>query len=177
MKRRLIPLTLLVVLMFTGCYLPLSGRVIDARTNEPVESAFVLALWTTKHNTIHKIAETTTDIKGEFSLPGAYNPFVHKPRLVIYKQGYIGWRNDSVYTAAKKEDGMIENRTIVRNDYDVWQHDYVYALERFEEGYARLAHFSFLGRGVLGALEKSGTSKFKEAISSELNASARNGNN
>lgn len=177
MKHKLLFAALLTI-MITGCYLPLGGRVIDAETNEPIEGAFVLALWTKTHGSgpagsaVHKIAETETGKQGEFTLPGAYSPFVQKPRLVIYKQGYIGWRNDLIYTAAKKEDGSIVNRTIARTDYDVWQDDHVYPLKRFEEGYPRLSHFSFLGRGVLGALEKRETSKFKDAITSELKAAA-----
>ena len=161
----------------SGCYLPLGGRVIDAETQQPIEGAVVLVQWTTTHgfgftySTAYKIAETETNEKGEFTLPGAYNPFVDNPELVIYKQGYVGWRNDSVYIAKQNEKGKIESRAARRTDYDVWVHGYVYKLERFKEGYSRSIHYLFLSGGLIGS-DVGTTPKFSAGATYERHAAA-----
>jgi len=100
MKLRFSALLLATLLLLNGCYLPISGRVIDAETRQPIEGAAVFVEWMEEHgfgltyHTVYKVAETETSNKGEFSLPGAYSPFVDPPRMVIYKNGYIVWNNE-----------------------------------------------------------------------------------
>ena len=86
---------ILAILSFTsGCYLGITGTVIDAETQLPIQGAVVLAQWTDSHgigltyHTVHKIEETETNKDGKFSLSGVYSPFVDTPVLVIYKNGY-----------------------------------------------------------------------------------------
>jgi len=146
MRLKLFALMLLTICTFTGCYMPLTGRVIDAETQQPIDGAVVLVEWNEAHglgltyHTVYKIAETETDKKGRFSLPGAYSPFIDQPYLVIYKQGYVAWRNDNVFPGYEK-----------RKDYDVWQHGYVYKLERFKDGYSRDKHSMFMDTGIIGS--------------------------
>lgn len=153
----------MMFLILSGCYLPLSGKVIDAETQQPIEGAVVLVEWSEigglpglASHSVYKIAETETDSKGKFSLPGAYSIFVDKPSLVIYKQGYVAWRNMTVFPSG-----------VLRKDYDVWQHGHRYKLERFKESYSRLQHFYFMQGGIMGSNGKR-TPKFENSVSIEL---------
>jgi len=132
------------VLQLTGCYLGISGRVIDAETQQPIEGAIVLAQWTKTHglgltyHSVYKIVETETDKNGNFLISGAYSPFVNAPTLVVYKQGYVAWRNDFVFPDYVK-----------RTDYNLWQNNYEYRLERFKKAYVMEKHHLFFGRGIM----------------------------
>lgn len=137
----------LSLLVFTGCYLPIRGRVIDAETNEPIEGAVVLAEWNEEEGlpgfsgtSVYKIVEAETDKRGKFFLTGTFYPLVNRPYLVIYKQGYVAWRNDLVFP-----------QFTLRKDYDVWEHGREYKLERFKESYSREQHSSFMQSGINGA--------------------------
>lgn len=148
--------------LLSGCYMGISGRVVDAETMQPLEGAVVLAEWLETHgfgltsHTVYKIVETETDMNGRFSLPGAYNPMVDEPYLVIYKKGYVAWRNDDIFPGYEK-----------RKDYDVWMHGYNYKLERYKEEYSRKKHSSFMSKGIIGSsLQK--TPKFEAAYGYEL---------
>lgn len=67
---------------------------------------------------------------------------------MIYKRGYVAWRNDVEFPGYGKRKG-----------YDVWQHGYVYSLDLFEESYSRDKHAIFMHLGIIGAnLQK--TSKY-----------------
>jgi hypothetical protein len=164
MNNRFIALLLLLALVTTGCYFPISGRVIDAETQQPIEGAVVLVEWDEEHglgftyHTIYKIAETETNKEGKFSLPGAYSPLVDSPSLLIYKQGYVAWRNDTIFPSFEK-----------RKDYDVWQYSYVYKLERFKEGDSRFKHSMFMHTGFGGASYER-TPRFEDATTFENKA-------
>lgn len=153
--------------LISGCYFGITGRVIDAETNQPIEGAIVLAQWTKTHglgltyHSVYKIMETETDKNGKFSISGAYSPFVDAPMLVIYKKGYVAWRNDIVFPGFLK-----------RTDYGTWENNYVYKLEKYREGYSRDQHYSYLRHGIIGSsLEK--TPRYFKAESDELEESLR----
>lgn len=175
MNCRLMIIVLLTFLALTGCYLPMSGRVIDAETNEPIEGAVVVVEWAIQHgfgltyHTVYKIAETETDKKGRFSLPGAYNPFVDEPELVIYKRGYVVWSNRGFLTAKNDENGKIEMVGEKRTDYDVWEHGYVYKLGLFKEGYSHYMNYQLMNPTMMG-LDVSKTPHYLEAIRIEHQA-------
>jgi len=164
MRLILITVLLLLIIAIAGCYLPISGKVIDAETQQPIEGAVVLVEWNEAHglgltyHTVYKIVETATDKKGDFFLPGAYSPFVDPPYLVIYKQGYIAWRNDTIFPSFEK-----------RKDYDVWRHNYVYRLEQFKESYSRFKHSMFMDTGIIGASYER-TPRFEDATTFESKA-------
>jgi len=176
MDFRLKIVILLLLFTLTGCYLPLSGKVIDADTQQPIEGAIVLAQWTIQHglgltyHTVHKIVETETDKKGQFTLPGAYNVFVDQPELVIYKQGYIAWRNNAILIIKKDEGGKIETIGEKRTDYDVWEHGYVYKLEPFREGYSRYKNYLIMSLGIIDK-EASKIPNYLKALTYEHQAS------
>lgn len=137
MKMRLFTLALLLSLT-TGCYVPISGRVIDAETNAPIEGAVVLVEWTkTKgvgftYTESAMVAETLSDKDGKFDLPGCFSPFVNEPDVTIYKKGYVAWNNLIIFPYNQK-----------RNNFQ-WRSQYVVKLEKFKETYSYDDHYYFI---------------------------------
>ncbi len=135
-----------LLFLLSGCYGSISGKVVDAVTGNPLEGAVVLAQWTKTHglpgltsHSIYKIEETETDKDGKFSLSGVYSPFVDRPEMVIFKKGYIPWRNDMNFQEMKKYKKV------------VWQDDLTYKLEHLKEGYSKLRLDMFVSTGIIGA--------------------------
>jgi hypothetical protein len=93
---RLIPVSLLLALI-TGCYFSISGRVIDAVTEQPIEGAIVLVEWTKKHGfgdawtESYKVVESVSDNEGNVKIEGCYGFFVEPPDVTVYKKGYVAW--------------------------------------------------------------------------------------
>jgi hypothetical protein len=134
-----------VVLLLTGCYPGISGWVVDGVTGNPLEGAVVLAQWTqtnglpglTSHS-VYKTEETETDKKGMFSLAGVYYPFVDRPEMVIYKKGYVPWRNDMDFF----------NPTWRHYEKNIWQDNLTYRLNRWKEGYSKEKLDGFICGGI-----------------------------
>lgn len=140
--QRLIVLIGLLSFM-SGCYLPMSGRVIDAETNQPIEGAVVLVEWTkTKgfpgltHTESAKVAETLSDKEGNFDLPGCYNPFVNEPNITAYKKGYVAWSSRWIFPTWEK-----------RTDFK-WQSGNMYSLNKFKDTYSYVDHDGFISRSI-----------------------------
>jgi hypothetical protein len=141
--------TVLLVFLLTissGCFYPgISGRVVDSTTGKPIEGALVVAQWTKKHgfgltyHDLHKIVETLTDKEGKFSLSGTYNPFVEPPEMIIYKEGYIPWRNDSIFPSSNIVKGH------------EWNDNVTYKLNVFTNRYTYRQLFSFMDYGIKGS--------------------------
>jgi len=137
MKMRLFTLAL-VMLLVAGCYVPISGRVIDAETNAPVEGAVVLVEWTkTKgygftYTESVKVAEALSDKDGKFGLPGCFSLFVNEPDVTVYKKGYVAWNNLIIFPFNQG-----------RNDFQ-WRSQYVIKLEKFKETYSYDDHYYFI---------------------------------
>jgi hypothetical protein len=120
-----------IILPLTGCGYPgISGKVVDGVTGMPLEGAVVLAQWTKTHgfpgltsHTVYKIEETETDKEGMFSLSGVYSPTVNGPAMVIYKKGYVPWRNDMTFEKMETYDNVI------------WQDNMTYRLEHWKENW------------------------------------------
>ena len=90
----------------------ISGTVVDAETNEPVEGAIVVFEWgQTKgvpgmtYTDHYKTVETVTDFDGRFSVTRVLNPLVNEPDFVIYKKGYYCWRQEwDPLTDSRRDD-------------------------------------------------------------------------
>lgn len=149
-----------IALLFltTGCYATITGTVIDAETGKPIEGTVVLAQWTaTKgfgltYHERYKVIETVTDKEGKFIVSGVLNPFVDPPEVVIYKEGYVAWRNDFIFPDYKK-----------REDFK-WKNNYIFKLKPFKKGYSHSQHISFIST----ALRLDASSKLDQAYSWEL---------
>jgi hypothetical protein len=139
MNKRL-AITLMLVLL-TGCYKPISGTVVDADTNAPIEGAVVMVEWTKTHGIgdhwteSYKVAETVTDKEGKFTLPGCYRAFVNEPDVTIYKKGYVAWSSRWIFPDRRK-----------RTDF-MWG-DSVLKLEVFKKEYSYLDHTDFIRASI-----------------------------
>jgi hypothetical protein len=131
-------LIMLLLLVCAGCYAPITGKIVDADTGQPIEGAIVLVEWTKAHgfgNTYHtseKAAEIFSDKDGIVKIPGYNDPFAEKPDITIYKNGYVAWNNHTIFPDDRN-----------RNDFE-WKNDYVFRLERFKERYSHFNHEMFI---------------------------------
>ncbi len=135
--------SLLLILATSGCYPQITGTVLDAETGAPIEGAVVFVQWTkTKglpgltYHDIYKIIEVETDKDGKFTISGTLSPFVDPPEVVIYKRGYVAWRNDFIFPGWRK-----------RTDFK-YQNDIVIKLEKFKERLSHKEHLDFIGYGI-----------------------------
>lgn len=136
-------LGLVIILMISGCYPEITGTVLDDETGAPIEGAIVFVQWTkTKglpgltYHEIYKIVEVTTDKDGRFTISATFSPLVDPPDVVIYKRGYVAWRNDFIFPGWKK-----------RTDFK-YQNDIVIKLEKFREEFSHKEHLDFIGHGI-----------------------------
>ena len=105
----------ILMMIISSCAYTYKGRVIDAGTKKPIESAVVVAHWKKEKGVFlemstqtRDVKETLTDENGEWSIRGPkgneiYNlhlliishiPFVwitDEPTFIIYKPGYCSW--------------------------------------------------------------------------------------
>lgn len=109
-KKIIAVLVVTVLIMVFGCsfYGGITGTVVDKATGKPIEGAVVVVQWTKtrgipglQYHNLHKITETLTDKKGTFFLSGTIGILLEPPEMIIYKEGYIPWRNDMVYPGGR----------------------------------------------------------------------------
>ena len=122
----------------TGCYLPITGRVIDAETRQPIEGAVIMVEWTKTHGLgehwteSYKVVEAISEKDGTVKIGGCYYPFVNAPNMVVYKKGYAAWNNDYIFPKYEK-----------RTDFK-WGNGYVFRLNKFLNGYSYVEHQLFI---------------------------------
>ena len=144
-----------VFLLLNACYGGIAGKVVDAETGKPIEGAVVLVEWDiTKglglsYTKRHKLVETVTNENGWFTLQGVLNPLVNPPNLVIYKKGYVAWREYAMFPDFKKKEDF------------KWKSGSIFQLEHFLRSYSHNRHTSFIHYGI-GSLGTS--SKLSQAI-------------
>jgi len=162
MKKRYVLLSIALLLalvmfcMIFGYSRGMTGIVVDSVTGKPVEGAVVYAEWTkTKgigltYTELYKITEKITDKNGKFRVFGVFSPFVNPPTVVIYKRGYVAWRNDYIFPGYER-----------RYDFE-WKNTQLIKLEHFKRNYSHSKHIFFF-RGGLNL----GSSKLEQAYSWE----------
>jgi hypothetical protein len=146
MRIKYVPIAFVLVLLVANCCFAVTWKVVDADTGEPIEGAVVLVEWTKKkglpgftHTKVYKIIEKETDMKGEVRIKRVLNPFVDPPCIVIYKQGYVAWRNDYIFPDYKK-----------RTDFKFGSSD-VKKLEKWKAKYSHSIHHLFMSSGILSS--------------------------
>ncbi|RLC98243.1 MAG: hypothetical protein DRI46_11675, partial [Chloroflexi bacterium] len=137
----LLALSLLISYTAMGAFnSTITVKVVDAETDEPIEGAVVLVQWTKttgfgfKATSIYKLVELVSDKNGELTIPGVFKLGASKPMLVVYKKGYVAWRNEYIFPS-------YERRTNFH-----WRDGYVFRLEHFKAEYSHKDHVSFLDR-------------------------------
>lgn len=137
---------LTVLIITTGCYGPIKGKVVDAETGAPIEGAVAMAEWTrTKglgntYTVSAKVVEAVTDKDGNFELGGCYSPFVNEPLLTIYKNGYVAWSSELIFPALESREGF------------EWKNGQVFGMEKFKNSYSYVGHKSFIRRAIRSSL-------------------------
>jgi len=166
MTMRRFVLLLATLFFLAGCYQEYTGTVVDAETGKPVEGAIVLVQWVKEkglpglaYHEVEKILEVETDEQGGFNVAenvGISDP----PTVVIYKKGYVAWRNDYIFPGWEKRE-KIDWRKIAQVQ-----------LEHFKDEYSRDEHHGFMGHGIIGADYKK-TPGYSKARSGELRKALR----
>jgi hypothetical protein len=134
-KRYLIMLILLP--MISGCYLPMTGTIIDAETKAPIEGAVVLVEWTkTKgvgftYTESYKVAEILSDKEGKFKLPGCLCIATEDPDITIYKKGYVAWNNKFEFPNYNKRTNFMWGTSS-------------YEISRISAGFSKERHIAFI---------------------------------
>lgn len=135
----LLMLSLLISYTAMGAFnSTITVKVVDAETDEPIEGAVVLVQWTKttgygfKATSNYKVVELVSDDNGELTIPGLFKFGVNKPKLVIYKKGYVAWDNEYIFPS-------YERRKNFR-----WRDGYVFALEHYISEYSHEKHVFFL---------------------------------
>lgn len=119
-------LLVIVGLVNSGCYSGIKGKVIDNVTGNPIDNALVVVQWTRPD--IHSIEgwsieviknyEVLTDKEGVFTIKDTpMNPFANPPKLIIYKEGYIPWANDSIFPGKMKSEHEWKNNVTYKLDH------------------------------------------------------------
>ncbi len=134
--------------------------VIDAETSEPIQGAVLLAQWTKTSMTVErssvnfKVIEVLSDEKGQFTIPGFYESGVDKPRLVVYKKGYVAWRDDFKFMDYKNRKKPFR-----------WRSGNVVELERYSGSKTKeliFKHYDFITGGYSSGVPSDGI--FKQAL-------------
>ncbi len=142
-------------------YGPIAGQVIDGETKMPLEGAIVFVQWTITHGIgfhsteLSGVQETITDKDGHFSLSGCPSAVVNQPDIVIYRKGYIAWRNDAIFPTLEK-----------REQYNAWTNKYAYELFPFKAGYSFEKHGFFMGLGIM-SFDHNKAPRFADALGDE----------
>ncbi len=145
------------VLMTTGCYFPISGRIVDAETKQPIEGAVVLVEWTKTigygltRTESYKVAEALSDKDGKFDLPGCYSPFVDEPDVTVYKKGYVAWSSRWIFP------GM-------RNRTDFKWGDSIVHLEVFKNEYTHNDHTKFIRASINSSMNLEAKKRIYDAF-------------
>jgi hypothetical protein len=163
---------LLMLLIFTplfascGMHYNIKGKVIDARTGEPVEGAVVAINWirykiappglpTPKER--YGTAEDLTDAQGVFTIP-KYPIGTHY--MGVYKSGYVCWSSDRIFNPQGKTD---DERII--HHWEKISNGMVVKLEPKTIDFPEVKHASFVS--TVGIRLSSPKPKFNDATKEE----------
>lgn len=159
MQKTLLLILIALCLSCSGChfYKGINGKVVDNATGNPIEGALVVAQWTKKHglgdtyHTLSLITETLTDRTGKFVIKSTPDdPFVEPPEMIIYKEGYIPWRNDMTFPGGHKNKG------------NEWKNNATYRLDVFTDKYTAGQLSDFIDHGMILSLGKAEAQKFSD---------------
>jgi hypothetical protein len=103
------------------------------------------------YHKVYKIVEVETDKEGKYTISGTLNPFVDSPEIVVYKEGYVTYRNDYIFPTWEKRKGKIE--TLIN-------------LRKWDESYSHDEHHSFMSYAIM-ADGLNSVPKFHESLNKE----------
>ena len=122
-----------------------SGTVIDAETGKPIEGAFVIVQWTEikgwpglSHHKHYKTVDVETGKGGKFLVSGVKKLNIDDPKIIIFKEGYVAWRNDFIFPNWEMRKDFKYGKGVIVN------------LEHYKKEYSRSEHHSFMVHGITG---------------------------
>jgi hypothetical protein len=126
---------------------PFDGIVVDAETDRPIPGALVAGSWAFERGiglngpaganevTLETGPDGRYRIPALDSLPGGPSARVRRFTLIVYHQGYIGWRSDRQFPEGNARRDFSQRNNRVR-------------LEKWREGLLHNRHLVFLGGGA-----------------------------
>ncbi len=144
--------------IIAGCYVPITGHIIDAETQQPIEGAVVLVEWTKTHGygdhwtESYKVVEAVSDNDGKVKLEGCFCPFTNPPDVTVYKKGYVAWNNKYIFP-----------RYTTRKDFN-WQYGFVHKMESFKKEYSYRDHVLFIHGCINYGLPENTKRSIEDAI-------------
>lgn len=136
-------------------YGPITTKVIDAETGEPIEGAIVMVEWTNvkgmpglSYTVSYKVEEVISDSEGIARLAGIPKRAASLDVVAVYKKGYVLWSDHNVFAGSRQ-------LTVFE-----WKDNYVFEMARFKPEYSYDKHTSFIrssirsGRGVKNIIKE-----------------------
>ena len=124
----------------------ISGQVVDAETEKPIEGAAVFIEWTKRGSgppglageVTVEVAEILTDSEGRFKIP-KYSTLFKDYTMAVYKDGYVCWSSWKTFPGWRDRKGFKpKNKMLIK-------------MEKFKEEYSKLEHADFTTSMALGA--------------------------
>ena len=131
------------LIMGCGLRYSIKGRVVDARTGDPIGGAVVAIKWyhykmgppySSGYEEIER-AEAMSDKDGFFWIPRYLNK---EYDIGAYKDGYVCWSGSHIFQKGKNKM-IMHRKEVIKVEYGM-----VIELESFEEGYSRERHACFV---------------------------------
>src|ERR1700690_335129 len=118
-------ISIILVFLYSCGTGSMNGTVVDTETGQPIDGAVVYANWSItngvpglSYGQDYKTVEAVTDKDGRFTLSGVLNPFVKPPIIVVYKKGYVAWRNDYIFPGyQRRESFQWKNGAVFKLDH------------------------------------------------------------
>lgn len=118
----------------------ISGRVVDAETDQPIKGAAVAIRWIENQSDNNSSTVDTFDVAQDLSnKDGSFNIPDHPDKnfaMGVYKEGYICWSSNSSFSNSKKQAAITRQNSRIEDGMEV-------RLEPLKEGYSRDQHAGF----------------------------------
>jgi hypothetical protein len=160
-------LILVISLNSCGPKYVVRGRVVDSETQQPIQGAAVAVRWysgvaenqSAKTGTV-KAAQSVTDDQGFFKIP----KYLETPHILgVYKNGYICWSSQDIFTVDPGMSGMEKHRK--RKNHRINEGMEI-ELEQLQKRHPRDLHAGFTVM-VAGESTDSELGPFHQAIQDE----------
>ncbi|MCP4023156.1 MAG: hypothetical protein GY729_15040 [Desulfobacteraceae bacterium] len=146
-------------------------RVLDAETKEPIQGAVAIAMWTSTKGLpglsstyTAKAIEAESDKNGilKLTVKGKYARY--KPRLKIYKPGYVVWDSKLIYLGCREDD---KKRARYKRREGFSMKDQDVFLEPWKDEYTFISHDSLIQPNIFRDEAIPKNSKYDKAIEYE----------
>ena len=148
-KKLLLPVILLCAacVVHSACSSAKEGPtaiIVDNDTGQPIEGAVALAQWIKLKPTlfeggipeVKKAKEAFSDKEGKIYIDGFWGTYIfsEKPRLTVYKPGYVVWDSEELCPDYKRREDFDKKHRVIKilkfdAEYPKWQKKYSYITE------------------------------------------------